>query len=91
MTLKTAATLLACGIDPLKSTLFVQSHVSVHTEMMWFMSCLTPMSWLNRMIQFKEKKSKSDKNTSLSLFSYPVLMAADILAYKANLVPVGED
>ncbi len=91
LTLKTAATLLACGIDPTKSTLFVQSHVDAHTELMWFLSCLTPLSWLNRMIQFKEKKNASDKKTSLSLYSYPVLMAADILAYKANLVPVGED
>ena len=92
MTLKTAATLLACGINPSKSTLFVQSNVTAHAELMWFLSCLTPMSWLNRMIQFKEKKgNKSDKQTSLSIFSYPVLMAADILCYRANLVPVGED
>ncbi len=91
LTLKTAATLIACGIDPAKSTLFVQSHVDSHTEMMWFLSCLTPLSWLNKMIQFKEKKGKNDLKTSLSLFSYPVLMAADILCYKANLVPVGED
>ena len=81
MTLKTAATLLACGIDPEKSTLFVQSHVSGHTELTWFLSAMTPLSWLNKMIQFKEKKSKSDKHSSLSLYSYPVLMAADILLY----------
>jgi tryptophanyl-tRNA synthetase len=91
LTLKTAATLLACGIDPLKSTLFVQSHVDAHTELMWILSCLTPLHWLNRMIQFKEKKSGSEKKTSLSLYSYPILMAADILVYKSNLVPVGED
>ena len=92
LTLKTAATLLACGIDPKKSTLFVQSHVTAHTELMWFLSCLTPMSWLNKMIQYKEKKAgKSDQKTGLSLFSYPVLMAADIMCYKANLVPVGDD
>jgi tryptophanyl-tRNA synthetase len=92
LTLKTAATLLACGIDPKKSTLFVQSHVTAHTELMWFLSCLTPMSWLNKMIQFKEKKAgKSDLKTGLSLYSYPVLMAADIMCYKANLVPVGDD
>ena len=61
LSLKTAATLIACGIDPKKSTLFVQSHVHAHTEMMWFLSCLTPLSWLNKMIQFKEKKAgKSD-------------------------------
>lgn len=92
LTLKTAATLLACGIDPKKSTLFVQSHVAAHTELMWFLSCLTPLSWLNKMIQFKEKKAgKSDLKTGLSLYSYPVLMAADIMCYRANLVPVGED
>ena len=81
LTLKTAATLLACGIDPDKSTLFVQSNVSAHTEMMWFLSTLTPLSWLNKMIQFKEKKAKQDKYSSLSLYSYPVLMASDILLY----------
>jgi len=89
--LKTAATLLACGIDPAKSTLFVQSNVAAHAEMMWFLSTLTPLSWLNKMIQFKEKRAKQDKHSSLSLFSYPVLMSADILLYQAELVPVGED
>jgi tryptophanyl-tRNA synthetase len=60
--------------------------------MMWFLSCLTPLSWLNKMIQFKEKKGgKGDQRTGLSLYSYPVLMAADIMCYRANLVPVGED
>ena len=59
---------------------------------MWFLSCLTPLSWLNKMIQYKEKKgSKGDNRTGLSLYSYPVLMAADIMCYRANLVPVGED
>ena len=91
LTLKTAATLLACGIDPNMSTLFVQSHVSAHPEMMWLLSSLTPLSWLNKMIQFKEKKAASDKHSSLSLYSYPVLMAADIMLYQASLVPVGED
>ena len=91
LTLKTTATLLACGIDPEKSTLFVQSNVSAHCELMWLLSALTPLSWLNKMIQFKEKKAKQDKYSSLSLYSYPVLMAADILLYQANLVPVGED
>ena len=91
LTLKTAATLLACGIDPLKSTLFVQSHVPAHTEMQWFLSSMAPLSWLNKMIQFKEKRANSDKKSSLSLYSYPVLMAADILLYKATHVPVGED
>ena len=91
LTLKTAATLLACGIDPRKSTLFVQSHVQAHPEMMWLLSSMTPLSWLNKMIQFKEKKAASDKHSSLSLYSYPVLMAADILLYQADMVPVGED
>ena len=91
LTLKTAATLLACGINPQQSTLFVQSHVPAHTEMQWFLSSLTPLSWLNKMIQFKEKKSANDKHSSLSLYSYPVLMAADILLYQASHVPVGED
>ena len=59
--------------------------------MMWFLSTMTPLSWLNKMIQFKEKKAKSDKHSSLSLYSYPVLMSADIMLYQANLVPVGED
>lgn len=83
--------MLACGIDPTKSTLFVQSHVAAHPEMMWLLSSMTPLSWVNKMIQFKEKKASSDKFSSLSLYSYPILMAADILLYKANLVPVGED
>ena len=91
LSLKTAATLIACGINPEKSTLFVQSHVAAHCEMMWMLSTLTPLSWLNKMIQFKEKKDKQDKYSSLSLFSYPVLMSADILLYQADLVPVGED
>ena len=91
LTLKTTATLIACGIDPKRSTLFVQSNVAAHAEMMWFLSTLTPLSWLNKMIQFKEKKASQDKFSSLSLYSYPVLMAADILLYQADLVPVGED
>ena len=69
----------------------MQSHVSAHTEMQWFLSALTPLSWLNKMIQFKEKKSSNDKFSSLSLYSYPVLMAADILLYGATHVPVGDD
>jgi tryptophanyl-tRNA synthetase len=81
LTLKTAATLLACGINPELSTLFVQSQVPAHCEMMWLLSSITPLSWLNKMIQFKEKKAASDKHSSLSLYSYPVLMAADIMLY----------
>ena len=91
LTLKTVATLLACGLNPNKSTIFVQSHVAAHTEMQWFLSSLTPLSWLNKMIQFKEKKAANDKFTSLSLYSYPILMASDILFYQATHVPVGED
>jgi tryptophanyl-tRNA synthetase len=75
----------------MKSTLFVQSHVSAQVELLWLLSALCPTSWLNKMIQYKEKKSTNDNKTSLSLYSYPVLMAADILSYQANLVPVGED
>lgn len=89
--MRTVATLLACGIDPKKSTLFVQSHVPAHTEMQWFLSSMTPLSWLNKMIQFKEKKGRSDQLSSLCLYSYPVLMASDILLYRATHVPVGED
>jgi len=86
--LDAAAVYLACGLDPKKSTLFVQSDVSEHAELAWVLGTLTPMGWLNRMTQFKEK---SAENENLGLYSYPVLMAADILLYKADLVPVGED
>lgn len=71
--------LISCGIDPNKSTLFVQSQVPQHAELTWLLSCVGPQNWLNRMVQFKEKKSKG---SSLGLYSYPVLMAADILLYK---------
>jgi tryptophanyl-tRNA synthetase len=102
-----AATYLACGLDPKKSTIFVQSEVAQHAELAWVLGTLTPMGWLNRMTQFKDKtqqktvrvmKSLSevsqviqDENANLGLYSYPVLMASDILIYKADLVPVGED
>ncbi len=115
-----AAVYLACGLDPKKSTIFIQSEVSAHAELAWVLGCLTPMGWLDRMTQFKEKtkteisenknassnifvngevfdvmeKIKSDavkSKANLGLYAYPVLMAADILAYKADLVPVGED
>ena len=91
LTLKTVATLIACGINPNKSKLFVQSHVQAISEMQWFLSSLTPLSWLNKMIQFKEKKGQNDKLSSLGLYSYPVLMASDILCFKATHVPVGDD
>ncbi len=89
--LHTAATYLACGIDPKKSTIFVQSKIPQHAELAWFLSCLTPLGWLNRMTQFKEKAGKQRDNASLGLYRYPVLMAADILLYKSTHVPVGED
>ncbi|MFN5161584.1 MAG: tryptophan--tRNA ligase, partial [Cyanobacteriota bacterium] len=90
-TLTTAALYLACGIDPARSTVFVQSHVAAHSELCWLLNCVTPLNWLERMIQFKEKAVKQGDNVSAGLLDYPVLMAADILLYDADLVPVGED
>ena len=90
-TRQTAATYLACGIDPQLATVFVQSHVPAHSELCWLLNCLTPLNWLERMIQFKEKAVKQGDNVSAALLDYPVLMAADILLYNADLVPVGED
>ncbi|MDB9313577.1 tryptophan--tRNA ligase [Spirulina sp. CS-785/01] len=86
-----AALYLACGIDLNYSTLFIQSHISAHSELAWLLNCITPLNWLERMIQFKEKASKQGENVSVGLLDYPVLMAADILLYDADLVPVGED
>ncbi len=85
------ATLLACGINPQKSTLFVQSANPHHTELCWLLSSIARMGWLNRMTQFKEKAGKDRENASIGLYIYPILMAADILLYHANIVPVGED
>lgn len=82
---------LALGLDPQKNTIFVQSQIHQHAELSWILTCLTPMGYLNRMTQFKEKAEKHVKNVNAGLFSYPVLMAADILLYQADLVPVGED
>ena len=80
------------GIDPTKSKIFVQSHVSSHAELAWLLNCITPMNWLERMIQFKDKAKKSGEGSvGVGLFTYPVLMAADILLYQADRVPVGED
>ena len=90
-TRKTAALYLACGIDPARSTVFVQSHVAAHSELAWLLNCVTPLNWLERMIQFKEKALKQGDQVSVGLLDYPVLMAADILLYDADLVPVGED
>jgi tryptophanyl-tRNA synthetase len=89
-----AAFYLAAGIDPGKSTVFVQSHVPAHAELAWILNCVTPMGWLERMTQFKDKSAKEGDNkerVSTGLFDYPVLMAADILLYRATHVPVGED
>jgi len=90
-TRSTAAIYLACGIDPAKATVFVQSQVAAHSELCWLLNCVTPLNWLERMIQFKEKALKQGDNVSVGLLDYPVLMAADILLYDADLVPVGED
>ena len=90
-TYKVAATYIACGIDPQKSTIFVQSHISAHSELAWLFNCVTPLNWLERMIQFKEKAVKQGENVTVGLFDYPVLQAADILLYEPDLVPVGED
>jgi tryptophanyl-tRNA synthetase len=82
---------LGAGIDPKKSTLIIQSQIPEHTELAWILGTLTPLSQLERMTQFKEKSKQHNKNVNAGLFSYPVLMAADILLYKADTVPVGED
>lgn len=88
--LDAALDILACGVDPQKSRLFIQSHVPEHTELSWVLSCVAPMGELNRMTQFKEKSERVD-SVNLGLYAYPVLQAADILLYKADTVPVGED
>lgn len=87
----TYAILLAIGIDPEKSTLFIQSHVPEHTALSWLLSCYTQFGEMSRMTQFKDKSQKHPDNINVGLFSYPVLMAADILLYQADLVPVGAD
>eukprot|EP00271_Cylindrocystis_brebissonii_P014666 TRINITY_DN36106_c0_g1_i1.p1 TRINITY_DN36106_c0_g1~~TRINITY_DN36106_c0_g1_i1.p1 ORF type:complete len:481 (+),score=62.30 TRINITY_DN36106_c0_g1_i1:257-1699(+) len=89
---KTAAAIyLAAGVDPEKASIFVQSHVPAHAELTWLLSCTTPISWLNRMIQFKEKSTKAGEDVGAGLLTYPLLMASDILLYQCDLVPVGED
>jgi tryptophanyl-tRNA synthetase len=82
---------LACGLDLSYSTIFVQSHVSAHSELTWLFNCITPLNWLQDMIQYKEKAVKQGENVSVGLLDYPVLMASDILLYQADKVPVGED
>ncbi len=86
-----AAGFIAAGIDPARATLFNQSQVPAHAELAWIFNCVVRMGWLTRMTQFKDKAGKNSENASLGLFAYPSLMAADILAYRATHVPVGED
>ena len=88
---ETVATFIASGIDPKKSIIFNQSGVAAHSEGAWILSCVARMGWLNRMTQFKEKAGKDKEKASIGLYSYPVLMAADILLYDASHVPVGDD
>ena len=88
---ETVATFVASGIDPKKNIIFNQSRVPSHAEGAWILSCVARMGWLNRMTQFKEKAGKDKEKASVGLYSYPVLMAADILLYDATHVPVGDD
>ena len=88
---ETVATFIASGIDPKKNIIFNQSQVSAHSEAAWILSCVARMGWLNRMTQFKEKAGKDKEKASIGLYSYPILMAADILLYDATHVPVGDD
>jgi len=90
-TREVTAAYIAAGIDPGRCIIFNQSMVSAHAELAWLLGCLTPLGWLNRMTQFKEKAGKQRENAGLGLYAYPVLMAADILLYQATHVPVGED
>jgi len=86
-----AALLMASGINPEISTVFIQSHVPAHTELAWILNCFTPMGWMKKMTQYKEKSEKLKEKVSVGLFDYPILMAADILLYDTDIVPVGED
>ena len=90
-TIEVTAAFLACGIQKEHSIIFNQSQVTTHTELAWIFNCVARIGWLNRMTQFKEKAGKNRENASLGLYCYPTLMAADILAYHATHVPVGED
>ena len=90
-TREVTASLIASGIDPKTSILFNQSQVQEHTELAWMFNCVARLGWLNRMTQFKEKAGKNRENATVGLYAYPTLMAADILAYRATHVPVGED
>lgn len=90
-TYQLAGVLFACGLDPERSALFVQSQIAAHAELTWIFNCITPTGWLNRMTQFKVKAGEDREAASAGLYTYPVLMAADILLYQADAVPVGED
>ena len=90
-TISLLAQYLACGLDAEKNIIFIQSHVSEHAELSWILNCYTQMGELNRMTQFKDKSQKHPENINAGLFTYPVLMASDILLYQADLVPVGVD
>jgi tryptophanyl-tRNA synthetase len=90
-TREVTAAFIACGIDPAKNIIFNQSQVAEHAELAWVFNCVARMGWLNRMTQFKEKAGKDRENASVGLYSYPTLMAADILVYRATHVPVGDD
>ncbi|MFZ2190036.1 MAG: tryptophan--tRNA ligase, partial [Candidatus Magasanikiibacteriota bacterium] len=89
--MKNAAEFISAGIDPKKTTLFVQSDIQEHTELAWIFNCVTPISELYRMTQFKDKSARQEKNINTGLLTYPVLQAADILLYRGNAVPVGQD
>lgn len=89
--LRTSAELIAIGIDPNKTTFFIQSHVQEHTELSWVFNCVTPISELYRMTQFKDKSDRQEKNINSGLLTYPILQAADILLYHGDIVPVGQD
>jgi tryptophanyl-tRNA synthetase len=90
-TLELGASLLACGVDPERSVLFVQSHVAAHSELAWILTCVSRMGELRRMIQFRERSRGEAESVGAGLFTYPILQAADVLAYRAHGVPVGED
>jgi tryptophanyl-tRNA synthetase len=90
-TYEVAAGFIAAGLDPEHTTIFVQSHVPAHAQLGWIFNCVTPLGWLNRMTQFKDKAGKNREQALAGLYVYPVLQAADILAYRATHVPVGED
>ena len=90
-TIEVAASFVAAGLDVEKTTIFAQSHVAAHTQLAWVFNCVTPLGWLNRMTQFKDKAGKKKDQAVAGLYTYPVLMAADILLYKATHVPVGDD